>query len=172
MVPAGGNLADGPVGGGLQREIRQTRPFHSKGQEAFLSLLRTGDLVKHRFHELFAAAGVTFQQYNVLRILRGAGDEGLATLEIGDRMIERTPGITRLLDRLEGKGLVRRVRCPEDRRKVLCHISSSGRDLLASLDAPVMEADEAVFRGMNEADVDTLIQILDRLRAQIESDAV
>jgi len=159
------------VGGRLQREIRQSRPFHSKGQEAFLGLLRTGDVVKHRFHELFEAVGITFQQYNVLRILRGAGLDGLPTLEIGDRMIERTPGVTRLLDRLEGKGLVRRERCPQDRRKVLCYISPAGLALLASLDTPVMEADELVFHGMDEADLDTLIRILERLRDQIEPSA-
>jgi len=156
--------------GRLQKEIRQNRPFHSKGQEAFLSLLRTGDVVKHRFHELFEAAGITLQQYNVLRILRGAGQEGLATLEIGDRMIERTPGVTRLLDRLEEKGLVRRERSPEDRRRVVCSISPSGLELLTSLDAPVSEADNMVFQGMDEADLDTLIRILDRLREQIETD--
>jgi DNA-binding MarR family transcriptional regulator len=161
----------GPSGGRLQREIRQNRPFHSKGQEAFLSLLRTGDVVKHRFHQLFEAAGVTFQQYNVLRILRGAGEEGLATLEIGDRMIERTPGITRLLDRLEEKGLVLRERSPQDRRKVVCTISPVGLELLASLDTPVVEADDEVFRGMDEADLETLIRILDRLRDQIEAEA-
>ena len=160
----------GQSSGRLQKEIRQNRPFHSKGQEAFLSLLRTGDVVKHRFHELFEAAGITFQQYNVLRILRGAGQEGLATLEIGGRMIERTPGVTRLLDRLEEKGLVRRERSPEDRRKVVCTISPSGLELLASLDAPVSEADNMVFQGMDEADLDTLIRILDRLRDQIEID--
>ena len=158
----------GEGGGRLQREIRQKRPFNSKGQEAFLSLLRTGDLVKHRFHGLFESAGVTFQQYNVLRILRGAGSDGIATLEIGDRMIERTPGVTRLLDRLEAKGFVRRERCPEDRRKVLCFISPKGLDLLASLDAPVIDADEAVFQGMAEEELETLIRILDRLRDQID----
>lgn len=160
-----------PVEGGLRHEIRQGLPFHSKGQEAFLSLLRTGDLAKHRFQELFATVGLTFQQYNVLRILRGAGEEGLPTLEIGNRMIERMPGITRLLDRLEGKGLVRRERCPEDRRKVFCYISQRGSELLASLDAAVMEADESVFRGVDEADIDTLIRILDQLRLQINHGA-
>ena len=157
-------------GGRLQREIRQNQPFSSKGQEAFLSLLRTGDVVKHRFTQLFEGAGITFQQYNVLRILRGAGEDGLPTLEIGDRMIERTPGVTRLLDRLEGKGFVTRARSPEDRRKVLCHISPAGLDLLTSLDQPVREADEMVFQGMSETDLDTLIRILDELRDQIEPD--
>lgn len=163
--------ATGQGGGSLQREIRQNRPFHSKGQEAFLGLLRTGDLVKHRFHQLFEGVGITFQQYNVLRILRGAGSEGIPTLEIGDRMIERTPGVTRLLDRLEAKGLVRRERCPQDRRKVLCFISPQGLELLASLDAPVMEADELVFQGMSEEDLEILINILDRLRDQFEPQA-
>jgi len=167
MAPSHGD-ATRPGGGRLQQEIRQSRPFRSTGQEALLSLLRTADIVKHRFHQFFESAGITFQQYNVLRILRGAGEEGLPTLEIGARMIERTPGITRLMDRLEGKGLVRRERCPEDRRKVLCYLSPTGRSLLASLDAPVEEVDEVIFRGMEEAELSTLIRILDQLRDQIE----
>jgi DNA-binding MarR family transcriptional regulator len=162
-VPGSGT----PVEGRLQREIRQNKPFRSKGQEALLSVLRTGDVIKHRFSPLLDESGITLQQYNVLRILRGAGAEGLPTLEIGGRMIERTPGVTRLLDRLEAKGLVRRARCPEDRRKVLCYISPEGTKLLASLDEPVAEADEQFIEGVEEADLDALIRILDRIRCQV-----
>lgn len=151
----------------LQEELRQIRPFRSRTQEAFLSILRTGDLAKNRFSDLFAAHEVTFQQYNVLRILRGAGPQGLPTLEIGERMIERTPGVTRILDRLEGKGWVSRERCSEDRRKVWCRITPAGLELLDVLDKPVDEGDAVIFSEMSESDLDELIRILDALRERL-----
>ncbi|MDP2957715.1 MAG: MarR family transcriptional regulator [Longimicrobiales bacterium] len=151
----------------LLEELRQTRPFRSRAQEAFLALLRTADLSKNRFSDLFGSEGVTFQQYNVLRILRGAGPAGLPTLEVGSRMIERTPGITRILDRLEAKGWVRRERSSEDRRRVWCRISPLGLALLERLDAPVDANDRAIFDAMAEADVEALLRILDQLRARL-----
>ena len=102
----------------LQREIRQGKPFRSRGQEVVVALLRTADLVRRAVSQAVETHDITLQQYNVLRILRGAGDKGLPTLEIADRMIEHAPGVTRLLDRLEAKGLVRRERCREDRRQI------------------------------------------------------
>jgi MarR family transcriptional regulator, organic hydroperoxide resistance regulator len=156
-----------PSGSRLQQEVRQTRPFRSRTQEAFLSLLRTADLARSRFSDLYEQEGVTFQQYNVLRILRGAGAEGLPTLEVGARMIERTPGVTRIVDRLERKGWVRRERLATDRRQVWCHIRPEGLTLLARLDAPVAEGDAAIFEGMDEAEVESLVRTLDRLREQI-----
>ena len=81
--------------------------------------------------------GITPQQYNVLRILRGAGAEGLPTLSIGERMIEQTPGVTRLVDRLERKGLVERTPCAKDRRRVFCRMTAKGLELLKELDDPV-----------------------------------
>lgn len=151
----------------LQDELRQRLPFRSRTQEAFLSILRTSDLAKKRFDDLFAAHGITFQQYNVLRILRGAGEGGLPTLEIGARMIERTPGITRILDRLAAKALVVRERSASDRRQVWCRITPPGLALLGRLDAPVDEADDTLFSGMDPADVDELIRILDGLRDRL-----
>src|SRR6202008_362828 len=103
--------------------IKQRRPFRSRGQEGVLSLLRTADQLKRDFACLVEPHGLTLQQFNVLRILRGAGPKGLPPLDIAERMIEQAPGITRLLDRLEKKALVRRERCPEDRRQVLVAIT-------------------------------------------------
>jgi DNA-binding MarR family transcriptional regulator len=105
------------------------------------------------------------QQYNVLRILRGAGPDGLPTLEIGTRMIEQAPGVTRLLDRLEAKQLVLRVRCLSDRRQVFCHITDAGLALLASLDDAVNEADTTAMSGLTRAETKTLIELLDKVRA-------
>lgn len=154
----------------LQDELRQARPFHSKGQEAFLALLRTADVAKRRFTDLLDAEDVTLQQYNVLRILRGAGEDGLPTLEIANRMIERTPGVTRIVDRLQAKGLVTRGRRPDDRRRVWCRITPTGLELLAKLDDPVRKADEETVKGLTEEDVVRLIELLDRIRCAAEAD--
>lgn len=151
----------------LKEEIRQNLPFRSKGHEAYLSLLRTADLAKHRVLEALQVAGVTLQQYNVLRILRGAGVQGLPTLEIAERMIERTPGITRLLDRLESKGLVTRERSKKDRRTVRCHMTAAGLDLLAALDSPVEQVDADTFMGMEPDELEQLIGLLAKLRTRL-----
>jgi DNA-binding MarR family transcriptional regulator len=148
----------------LQRELRQKRPFGSVGQEALLGVLRTADHVARELAQVIEPAGVTLQQYNVLRILRGAGDAGLPTLEVAERMVERTPGITRLLDRLEAKHLVRRFRCPKDRRQMLCWITDAGMTLLAGLDAPVTAANAALVAGMTRGDQEQLIDRLEQVR--------
>ena len=101
----------------IQDEIQQRQPFRSRGQEGLLSLLRTADQLKRHVASVVEPCGLTLQQFNVLRILRGAGGRGLPTLDIAERMIEQAPGITRLLDRLERKALVRRERCPRDQAR-------------------------------------------------------
>ena len=148
----------------LQRDLQQNRPFESAAQEALLGLLRTADVVRLRLAGVLEPRGVTFQQYNVLRILRGAGAEGLPTLEIGARMIERAPGVTRLLDRLETKGLARRERSRVDRRQVFCTITPAGRELLATLDRPIQAVDGDIAAKLSAAEQRQLIHLLDVLR--------
>ncbi|HEX2191430.1 MAG TPA: MarR family transcriptional regulator [Longimicrobiaceae bacterium] len=148
----------------LRREIRQTRPFLSEAQEAAVAILRTADVVRHRIAATVEPYGVTLQQYNVLRILRGAHPDPLATLEIGERLIERTPGMTRLLDRLEEKGLVRRERCSEDRRQVLCRVTEAGLGLLASMDEEVDRADAAAVRHLAPEEMRSLLALLQKVR--------
>jgi len=148
----------------LQREIRQRRPFQSIGEEAVLSLLRTTDLVRRRMADVIEPVGVTTQQYNVLRILRGAEADGLPTLEVAERMVEQTPGITRLMDRLEAKGLVRRQRCPKDRRQHLCWITPAGLALIKPLDASSIAAIDKVLGGLADKDRATLVRLLDAIR--------
>lgn len=148
----------------LLSEIKQTRPFGTASEEAFVAILRTADLLRRRFATVVEASGITIQQYNVLRILRGARDSGLPTLEIGVRMIEQTPGITRLLDRLEEKALVRRERCPADRRQVLCWITESGLHLLQRLDGPMKTAEEEISARLTEREVTQLLRSLEKLR--------
>lgn len=139
--------------------------FRSREQEATLGLLRTADAVKRSLAQVIEPHGITPQQYNVLRILRGAGPEGLPTLTIGERMIEQTPGVTRLVDRLERKALVARVPCPTDRRRVFCRITPKGLDLLKELDDPVNRWDTQAVAVLQPSDLDSLINLLDRVRA-------
>jgi DNA-binding MarR family transcriptional regulator len=149
----------------LQREIRQRRPFRSPGHEATVAILHTADLVRRRIAEVVESRGITLQQFNVLRILRGGGDEGVATLDVAERMVEQAPGITRLLDRLEAKGLVRRQRCPKDRRQNLCWITPRGRAVLEQLDEPVHGAADKCVARLSRVDQATLIRLLDSIRA-------
>jgi len=149
----------------LQREIRQHKPFPSVAQEGVVSVMRTADLLRRQMAALVEPFGITVQQFNVLRILRGAGPDGLPTLEVGSRMLEEAPGITRLLDRLEAKGLVRRQRCPKDRRQHLCWITPAGLDLLASLDEPVVKHSHEALKGLRRDEQAALVRLLDRVRA-------
>jgi MarR family transcriptional regulator, organic hydroperoxide resistance regulator len=157
-------LCSGVVGT-IREEIRQTKPFASAADEAVVTLLGTADRVRTALSRVVEAHGITLQQYNVLRILRGAGDEGLPTLDIAARMIEHSPGITRLLDRLEARKLVRRVRCPEDRRQVLCHATEAARRLLAGLDAPVADAGRRALAPLDPSRTAELVRLLDAVRA-------
>ena len=151
--------------GTLRDELKQNRPFRSVGQEAVLGLMRTTDQVRRILARPLGPKGLTLAQYNVLRILRGAGEEGLATLSIADRLVEHAPGVTRLLDRLERKGLVARRRDAEDRRRVVCTITGAGRALLAELDPAVDALDDEVLGTLDEEEKRTLITLLDRIRA-------
>jgi DNA-binding MarR family transcriptional regulator len=155
----------------IQAAIKQTRPFRSRRQEALVGLMLTAEAVKWPMQDLLAAhEDLTLQQYNVLRILRGAGASGLPTLEIGARLIERTPGVTRLIDRMEQKGLVVRERARDDRRLVLCRITETGISLLKKLDRPVDALDERVFGDLDESEVAELIRLLDKVRLHASRD--
>lgn len=148
----------------LQQELKQTRPFPSLAAEATVALMMTADVVRRSIAEEIEREGITSQQYNVLRILRGAGESGIPTLEIVERMIEKTPGITRLLDRLEAKQLVRRERCPTDRRQVLCWITASGLDTLARLEEPLARREKAAMGKLGRRDLENLLALLETVR--------
>src|SRR3982751_5487970 len=134
----------------LREELKQTRPFQSPAHEALLSVLRTAAVVQRVTAQVVEPSGITVQQYNVLRILRGAGDAGLPTLAIRDRMVEEAAGITRLLDKLEAAGYVVRERSTPDRRQVVCRITPTGLQLLAGLDRPVDAANETAFASLGD----------------------
>src|SRR5262245_38001280 len=152
----------------LQQELKQRKPFQSASQEALLGLMRTTDLIRRQAAAFVEPHGITLQQYNVLRILRGAGTDGVPTLEVAERMVEQTPGITRLLDRLEAKGFVKRQRCPKDRRQHLCWITPKSAALLEQLDAPLAQLGEHLMKGLKPEERTALIRLLDALRAAHE----
>jgi MarR family transcriptional regulator, organic hydroperoxide resistance regulator len=144
-------------------EIKQTRPFRTRAQEALLSLLRTSHIVRRRLEAATLEQEITLQQYNVLRILRGAGSP-LPTMEIAERMIEPSCGITRLVTGLEEKGLLRREQWPGDRRQFLCQLTPAGSRILAKLDVPMEELDDTLLGGLSANRLDALIDTLSELR--------
>jgi DNA-binding MarR family transcriptional regulator len=151
----------------LQHEIQQAKPFVSAPQEATLSIGRTWALLDHALADLLKGHGLTPTQYNVLRILRGAGDDGLCRGEIIDRMITKVPDATRLLDRLERAQLISRHRDGIDRRFVSTQITEKGRTTLAALDAPIDALHRAHFAPLTEDEVHTLTALLARIRSAL-----
>ena len=148
----------------LQHDLKQTKPFRSLEQEALLNIERTAAVLTHGTAERLKKYGVTPTQYNALRILRGAGPEGLCRNEIRDRMVSKVPDVTRLLDRLEEAGLVERERDGEDRRQVLTRITPAGLELLAELDGPIDEIHRCQLGHMTEEQLRTLVELLSAAR--------
>ena len=148
----------------VQREIRQGKPFKSTAQEATIALLRTASVVSRAVARVVEPSGLSLAQYNALRIIRGAGTGGIPTLSIRERMIEEGTTITRLLDKLEDGGFIRRERSYPDRRQVMCFVTDDGRKLLDALDPDVNAADEAVVSALNGAQLDEFIALLDLVR--------
>lgn len=161
---SGGRAADAETS--LRREVGKRNPFQSATQEAYLSIQRTGSVLSGEFARLFREHGLSEATYNVLRILRGAlGDGGSRTCsEIGEHMVSPVPDVTRLVDRLEKRRLVRRARESEDRRVVRVEITEKGLELLAALDSPVMEAHERQLGHISQSDLERLIRLLARAR--------
>jgi DNA-binding MarR family transcriptional regulator len=149
----------------LRDEVKQTRGFRSSAHEGTVSILRTAAVLQRYFSQVVEGSGVTIQQYNVLRILRGAGSAGIPTLAIRDRMIEEAAGITRLLDKLELAGYVLRERSTPDRRQVLCQITPTGLRLLAALDEPIEAATEHAMSLLEDVEKRSLVEYLGAVRA-------
>lgn len=151
----------------LRDEIGQTRPFGSLQQEAHLSIGRTAAVLEHAVAEGLKAYEITPTQYNVLRILKGAGESGLCRNEVSSRMIARVPDATRLLDRMETAGLIQRSRDSEDRRFVTTRISDEGRRLVDALEEPLMELHRKHFANFNDDELKSLIDLLGRIRGTV-----
>lgn len=158
------------MAGRLRNEIKQKRPFSSIQEEVVLAMLRTADQLAVPMNEVLREAGLSQSQYNVLRILRGAAEEGLPCGEIAERMIRRDPDLTRLLDRLEARKLVRRTRGTNDRRVVRAAIAEAGLELLESLDPIVRTTVKQTLAHMPAERLNALRELLEEARGGEDRD--
>ena len=145
---------------------KSSRPAVSLENRIFVALLQTADTLGQEAEHLLKAAGIPNAQYNVLRILRGAEPEGLACRAIGDRMISHDPDITRLLDRMEKRGLITRERQTDDRRVVKTRITPQGLSLLKTLDQPIHDLHKRQFRHLSAARLKILSDLLEEVRVR------
>ncbi len=152
------------MAGRIQAEIKQSKPLGSLEEEAYLNVQRTANALSQPLTEMLRAHDLTPAQYNVLRILRGAGEAGLNASDIAGRMISRDPDVTRLVDRLEKRGLVERWRCSHDRRVVWTRISAGGRELIDPLDAPLDALHKSMLEHMPQDRLQMLIELLEEAR--------
>jgi DNA-binding MarR family transcriptional regulator len=150
-------------------EIKQTRPFRSRSQEATIALMRTAHLLRRKADALVAPEGLTHQQYNVLRILRGARGP-LPTMEISTRMVEPSPGITRLICTLEEAGYVKREQWAGDRRQVLCQITAAGLRVLDALEERMNNLDDTTTGTLSPEQVEALLDILSEIRTTLQDE--
>ena len=146
----------------LQTELKQSKPFPNVAAEALLSVLRTASVLEHQLTEVLKSYGITHTQYNVLRILRGAGDSGLCGREVGERMVSRVPDVSRLLDRMEDAELISRERDPEDRRHVTARITRKG---LAMLEKATPQLDAVGRARVGQVPAGRLQQLIEVLTA-------
>jgi len=151
----------------LATTLKQNRPFVSLEQEVYLSILRTASELSYAVDRFFRSYNITPSQYNVLRILRGAGEDGLCRNEISERMVTATPDMTRLLDRMEKAGWVTRERAEEDRRQVSTHITKSGMELLARLEKPTGDFVMPLFAGASISDLKIVLKVNDQIRTKL-----
>lgn len=152
----------------LREELKQTRPFRSPADELYLSLRLTSRIVEEPWdRHLRKAADISPSQYNILRILRGAGPEGRTMGDISERMINRDPDVTRLADRLVKRGLAHRMRDTSDRRVVKLFITEPGLELLARLDPDVDRYLDDALGGLGESKQRQLIELLGDVREQM-----
>ena len=156
----------------ILEEIRQTRPFATLEEEAALNIVRTADALKRGGELLFRRHGITSAQYNVLRILRGAGDRGLHCSAIAERMITAEPDITRLLMRMERLSLLVRQRDKSDRRMVTSIATERGLQLLVELEGPLRELQEQQFRLLSDEEIGALIDGLEKVREGVTKSRV
>jgi DNA-binding MarR family transcriptional regulator len=140
------------------------KPFKSLEEEAILSIARTAALIEHGGAEAFKPYGLTTTQYNVLRILRGAGQEGLCRNEVGERLVTKVPDVTRLLDRMEAAGLVVRERGAQDRRFVATRITDKALKLLERIDRELPAMHARQLGHVSQKRLRDLISILEEVR--------
>jgi MarR family transcriptional regulator, organic hydroperoxide resistance regulator len=144
----------------------QKRSLQSIEARVFVALLIAADRLSQQAEQLMKEHSLTGTQYNVLRILRGAEPAGLPCNRISDRMISHDPDMTRLLDRMEKRGLITRERQADDRRVVRTRITAAGLDILKKLDAPVQELHRRQFRNLAAARLKSLATALEEVIPQ------
>jgi DNA-binding MarR family transcriptional regulator len=148
----------------LAAEIKQRKAFESPEHEAYLNLVRTATALMRRETEVLKAHELTPAQFNVLRILRGAGSDGLICREIGERMLAWDPDVTKLLDRLEARGLVVRERQPRDRRAIVARVTQRGLSMLQQVDKPMLDMVVGLLGHLGEKKLKTLSALLETAR--------
>ena len=151
---------------GLREELKQSKPFPRRSTEAAVSVMRTAAVLEHELNDVLKPHGLTLTQYNVLRILRGAGDAGLCGREVGERLISRVPDVSRLLERMEDVGILRRERDDNDRRHVTARITEAGRRLLESVTPALETVERARFGRLSESALQAMITSLAIVRDQ------
>jgi DNA-binding MarR family transcriptional regulator len=149
----------------LQHELHKRLPFELPEQEAYLNLLRSASRLSVEFERLFKSHGLSEPTYNILRILRGAGEAGRMCHELAEHMVAPVPDVTRLIDRLEASGFAARRRCDRDRRVVHVSITEDGRAILARLDQPVLDLHRRQLGHMTADELRTLSDLLAKARA-------
>jgi DNA-binding MarR family transcriptional regulator len=175
----GGASSVGNGQSGLAHELHKRGPFQSAAQEAFLNVMRTASMLSGDFERLFKHHGLSSATYNALRILRGAGDQGRRCTEIGEHLVAVVPDVTRLVDRLEEAGLVKRSRGGKegnggggggkgngagDRRVVIVRITPAGLALLKKLDQPVLDLHQQLMGHMSRKELGKLSELLCKAR--------
>lgn len=148
----------------LKDDLKQNKPFPSLHEEAQLNIQRTAGVLSDDFAPVLKPYGITGTQYNVLRILRGAEPDGLCRNEVRERLINKMPDATRLLDRMEAAGLVTRSREEEDRRMVRTRITAQGRKIVDDLDQPVLDQHHQQLGHLSREELETLIRLLTKAR--------
>ena len=155
------------MSGKLAKEIRQTKPFQSREEEALLNLGRTYEFLEQRLAELLKQYQLTPTQYNMLRILRGAGADGVTCSQATERMLSPDPDVTRLLDRMEAQDLIRRERSKEDRRVVITRITDRGLELTNRIDAPLSQLLRQYLGRVGQARLKRTGRYLEALREPV-----
>lgn len=154
--------------GKLQTELRQTKSFELIEEEAMLNIVRTAEVLQRAISDFFKDFELSSVQYNVLRILRGAGAAGVTCSQIGERMVTHDPDVTRLLDRLEARGLIVRERSTTDRRAIITRITESGLALVGSIDQPLKKLYQAKLGKFGREALAGLTAQLEHVREAFE----
>lgn len=149
---------------GLAAELGKKQPFDALEREAYLNLWRTLSLLDQRINRLMRPHKLTKVSYNILRILRGAGDTGCTGTEIASMLVADVPDMARLIDRLEKLSYIRRGRIDEDRRRVRNFLTQKGSSVLDAIERPLLELHQVHFSGLQTEELRTLIDLLSRVR--------